>query len=845
MFDITGLANTNIIGSEISDNDISNIDISGNDVSGNDISGNDISGNDISDNDKSGNDVSGNDISDNDNSDNDVSGNDISGNDISDNDISDNDISGNDISYNDISGNDISGNDVSGNDISGNDISGNDVSEDVAETSSDSSASVVVDKESEDSLTKKPARPQLGYGSDNNQKIVISSTTVSIKMTAASGCKIYYTLDGKNPTFKKGAPSTNAQLYSGAIKIGNQSKVVVKAIAVNAAGLCSPVMTHTFTFKPAVTKITLSALGSTSSTNAETGVTTISVNLVKGKSLQLNAAYTPVYAVNKNLTWEIISKPDSAGNGVKLSNKGKITTTKNAVAGTYKVKATLKSNTSVSATINVKVVDEAKVKSLKVSQKTISLTTKGTTSDSCNLFSYLVINATTTMKATDFIWTSSNTSVATVTTSGVVKSVAGQKGKAVITVTAKDGSGKQAKFTVNVNQLATSVTISGENKLGVGNSITLKATVAPAAAASQKVKWEIIKYPTGADEAQVKINAKGKLTATKKAAYGSYTIKATALDGSGKSGTYAVTVQSAIQTVRIESENFTLYRVSGSDSIGAMVSKTVPVTAMTTERDSSTNLEVLNNSPGIVTATYNTSTKKLTVKATGTGTGTATITVQAKDGSKKKASIKVTVVNPPSSITIQLPNGSTGDLAINHNHKPKVIIGTKYGNPGKVKVTWSLAKDNENIVLNSSTGSLKIKNTVSAGSTFTLKATVDGNLTLSGKIVCTARTKIKNLEVHINGDKIIGEPIAYCNKMMDVDIRVRQVGKQDLELASASNLSTTKNITLTASSDNLGLSYNSKKATGTIKSTVPGKYKITVKALDGTGKSKTYKIRVK
>ena len=209
-------------------------------------------------------------------------------------------------------------------------------------------------------------------------------------MKAENKCKIYYTLDGKNPTFKMGLPSENAQLYSNEIKVGNKAKVVVKAIAVNGAGLCSAVTTHTFMFKPEATKIVLSAKGSVTSTNKDTGVTTITVNLVKGKNLQLVTSYTPNYAVNKVLIWEIVSKPENAGNGVKLSNDGKIVTTSNAVEGTYKVKATLKCNTAVSATILVNVKNQANIKSLTVTQKKITLTTKGNRSASKNLFKYPV-----------------------------------------------------------------------------------------------------------------------------------------------------------------------------------------------------------------------------------------------------------------------------------------------------------------------------------------------------------------------------------------------------------------------------------------------------------------------
>ena len=98
--------------------------------------------------------------------------------------------------------------------------------------------------------------------------------------------------------------------------------------------------------------------------------------------------------------------------------------------------------------------------------------------------------------------------------------------------------------------------------------------------------------------------------------------------------------------------------------------------------------EVISDTPGLVQASYNAAKNLIVVKATGQGAGTATITCKTTDGSNIRKAFKVTVVNPPSSITIQLPNGSTGDLAVGYKHKCNVILGTKFGDPGKVKVQW-------------------------------------------------------------------------------------------------------------------------------------------------------------
>ena len=845
MSDIIGAAKTDVSGNAVSDNDILGAEVSGNDLPDNIVSDDSVSGGDISGNDVSGNEASANDIPGENVSDKTVSGSDISDNNISGDSVSDNDVSANDVSNNDISGCDILSNSISDNSVQLNLNESSVITmDDVIVQNEVQLASVVVDKESSGSLTKTPSRPEFGSGSKNNQKITVEAATKTVKITAESGCTIYYSLDGKNPTYKKGVLSSNAIKYSSAITIGNQSKVVLKAIAVNAAGLCSPVMTHTFMFKPAVSKIVLSAPGSTSSTDTE-GVTTISVNLVKGKSLQLNASYTPVFAVNKELEWKIVSSPSNAGNGFKVSSKGKITTSKNTVAGTYKVRAILKSNPKITSLIIVKVVNEATITSLKGKVKTVELTTKGSTGTTYELFPQIDAKTTKTLSAASFVWVSSDKSVATVTNKGVVKTVVGVSGKAIITATAKDGSGLKVTFTIKVYQQATSVKITGSSKLGLGKSTRLTAIVEPMEAAKQKVKWEITQRPTGADTKQVKIDAKGNIKASSKAISGNYTVKATALDGSGKSGTFVVTVQSPIKSVSIDSGNFTLYRVIGSSSINAPVSKAVVVSAETTEGKASMNWEILNSAPGIVTATYSSTTKKVTIKATGKATGTATITCQATDGSKKKDTIKVTVVNPPSSIKIQLPNDSTGDLAMGRTHKLTAIVGSSYGDPGKIKVKWSFVKEVDGLQLNSSTGALKISSSISTGTTFKIKAEIEGGVTLSTSVSCTARTPIKKFELYYEAAAVKGEPIVEYGKQKDIQVRIMQAGSSQSEAGNKSSVTTTKSFAVTANSDDLIISYSNKTLSGTMKSTVPGSYKVTVKALDGTGKKKTYKFRVR
>jgi uncharacterized protein YjdB len=133
-------------------------------------------------------------------------------------------------------------------------------------------------------------------------------------------------------------------------------------------------------------------------------------------------------------------------------------------------------------------------------------------------------------------WSSSNTSVATVNSSGKITAL--KKGTETITCTAKDGSGKKATCKVTVTK-AIEVTkiILNETNLSIakGDTEALTATVTPTAASNIAVKW------TSSNTSVATVNSSGKITAVKK---GTATIICTAKDGSGKKANCKVKVTS-------------------------------------------------------------------------------------------------------------------------------------------------------------------------------------------------------------------------------------------------------------------------------------------------------------
>ena len=166
---------------------------------------------------------------------------------------------------------------------------------------------------------------------------------------------------------------------------------------------------------------------------------------------------------------------------------------------------------------------------ISLNQTSATLTTKGQT---------LQLTATVTpSNATDksVTWTSSNTSVAVVSSTGLVTAVS--DGTATITATTADGSNKTATCTVTVNipVLATGISLNQTSATLTmnGQTFQLTATVTPSNATDKSVTW------TSSNTSVAVVSSTGLVTAVSN---GSATITATTADGSNKTATCEITV---------------------------------------------------------------------------------------------------------------------------------------------------------------------------------------------------------------------------------------------------------------------------------------------------------------
>ncbi len=524
-----------------------------------------------------------------------------------------------------------------------------------------------------------------------------NEAAITVSITAERGCSIYYSTNGKTPAFKNGEV-TDGTLYTGPISVGGNKAVTVKAIAINGSGkLVSKVASVKYSFKPSVSDIVLVVPGNVTS-------------VAKGKSLTIKANVYPDYAANKKVDWKI--SPE--GKGVTVKN-GKVAAGKDATHGTYAVTATAQDG-GKSATINVTVVEPATnavTKIQKVSKDNVSLAIGASKQVEVKITK---ADKSTNAPANSISWSVEDSAVAKVSASATnMITISGVgAGKTNVYGTAADGSGVTLKIPVEVGVGVQSIVLEGGSQLNAGKSITLKAKLnaGEAAPANATLNWTVSPADKG-------VTVKNGVVKADKTASGAYTITATATDGTNTAGSKQITIiSSAISKISLSETKVTLFRVA--NGLGAETSKTISVTV---GGGVATNWDVSSSAPGIVSVQK--SGDSIIVSATGNGTGSATITVMATDGSNKKATCKVSVKNPASSLTLGVPGGRSYSVSRGKNVQLKATLGTDFGklDSSAKKLKWTSSNPNAasvspsgKVTANSASGYVIITATATDGS---------------------------------------------------------------------------------------------------------------------------------
>ncbi len=222
-------------------------------------------------------------------------------------------------------------------------------------------------------------------------------------------------------------------------------------------------------------------------------------------------------------------------------------------------------------------------------------------------------------------WTSSDTKVATVNSSGVVTGKSA--GSATITATAQDGSKVKGTYKITVVKHAVkSVKLGSPSKeIAAGKKVKLtkKVTV------TGKTANQTLSY-SSSNKKYATVDSKGTVTTKKDGAGKSVTITAKATDGSGKSSKI---------TIKIKKHAVKKITLKAAKTVKAGKKTTVKATVKTT--GSSVNKKLSYSTSNKKYATVN-SKGVVTAKKAGKGK-TVTITVKATDGTGKKSSVKIKI----------------------------------------------------------------------------------------------------------------------------------------------------------------------------------------------------------
>lgn len=290
-------------------------------------------------------------------------------------------------------------------------------------------------------------------------------------------------------------------------------------------------------------------------------------------------------------------------------------------------------------------------------------------------------------------WSSTNTSVATVSQTGVVTAVG--PGSATIIAKTLDG-GLTATCKVSVIMLAKEIQFASSNLVIYnGYLYTLEATVFPENTSNKTLKW------SSSNTAVATVDPNGTITPIKA---GTTTITATAQDGSGVKATCNITIRQRVESITLDSESISIY----IDETNKLTATVLPTNA--------TNKKVVWSSSDTSVATVN---QEGLVSAI--AVGKVQITASTEEGGVK-AVCEVEVVQPITKITLnssEISNATESSLYINETLQLSASV--QPSNASYKSVLWT--SSNPTVATVDQNG---LVTTFSAGSTTITASAQDG-----------------------------------------------------------------------------------------------------------------------
>ena len=539
-----------------------------------------------------------------------------------------------------------------------------------------------------------------------------------------------------------------------------------------------------------------------------------------GDSLKLTASITSPEEVTKpGIVWSVSDKTLATISGGTLKAKNL------SYPATVTVTATSRDG-QASDSIDIRILPKKQgqlvlmLDGRYVTGKTVSLNAE----DVCQLEAYTILDGE--IIGEDVTWSSAKPKTAEVDENGLVTALASGTAK----ITAKSGS-MTAYVNLKVTTLASDIEITtkdGKNLieedgetmvvLPSGKSTTLSATVQPKGA-GKAVTWEIIEGGNAA-----KLTSSGKLTANKDQTRVTYVqVRATAKDGSGCYGEITAKVLPLANGVQIfESGNRvrsnTVY-VSDLENnpVIHLSARVYPFQALQEVEFTSSNKKV---------AYFDEFGDLICL-----GTGSTNITATAQDGSKQKATFKLTVVNQVADLSLKedLPLDAKGDVFIAGGKSLKLatMVDIYPSNATNKKLTWSVSHNDAGIKVNAS-GVLSTRKVSEPVTVNIMAVTQDG----SGEMLsfdvtvypATTKLTLRGSDRDVTGKVLILEE------------------NESIDLTALSKPENAANV-YTWQSSNEDFVYVDDS--GTVTALQTGKVvTVTCKAADGSGKSATVKIKV-
>jgi len=417
-----------------------------------------------------------------------------------------------------------------------------------------------------------------------------------------------------------------------------------------------------------------------------TGVTISPVMLTLGKGTyqRLTATVMPLNATNRSVTWEssatTTATVDSTGL-VRAISPGRATITVRTVDGEFSAFSVITVVTPVTG-----VTIEPSLESMDVGAS-LQLKATVTPSDATNK---------------DITWSSSDTSILTVSGTGIVS--AHRAGTAAITVTTLEGGFSDTRTITAVAVPVTGVTITPTvANVSLNRTLQLTANIIPLNATNKNVNWS-------SDEEDIaSVDSTGLVTGR---SIGTATITVRTADGN-RTGTRQVIVAA------VPVSGVTIAPVSATILIGASMGLTASVFPADA---SDTHIVWSSSNTGVATVNH-------TGLVSGISVGEAIITATTRDGNRRATS-RITVGSRVTGVTLTpttIRFSATGTLAPTQQLIARVIPSDAHD----TRIEWS---SSNNAVATVDTNGLVTRRTTSVGTAVITVRTVDGNHTATAVV---------------------------------------------------------------------------------------------------------------